>query len=202
MAGAFLFVFFMMAAYFAAIFILLNVTPLDFSGPARYVIASVSGIVLMMGWLFLYIRWIDYYLDVWILTDERIVQFKQNSLFNRQTAGFDLATIQDVASRQQGVVGTFFNYGTIFVQTAATTELFKFTYIPKPFDIKRLVLNAQDKLEYEAKTELGKIVSGRKANRPGKAIDSNKDPKPDSSKVEPITPDQEKIIKKGFPGIQ
>jgi len=141
-----------------------------------------------------------------------------------------LATIQDVASKQNGVLATFLHYGTIFVQTAATTELFEFSYVPNPFKIKALVLDAQDKLEYEAKTELGKIVSGRKIQRPqsparlqglgaaSQAAGDIKDDTPEKDKQDkndssnqdgpgaeptgPITSEQERIIKKGFPGIQ
>lgn len=189
MFGSFLFVFFMVLAYFIALGVIFGSTELQFSGPLRLVIITVSGIVLLLAWLFLYIRFIDYYLDVWILTDERIVQIKQSSLFNRQTAGFDLATVQDVAAKQQGMLGTFLNYGTIFVQTAATTELFEFRYIPKPFKLKKQVLDAQDQLERATKKELGALVT--------KGGPSKK-----KSQATPVTEDQKKIIKKGFPGIQ
>src|SRR3989344_3370861 len=83
--AALAFVILIVAAYVGALFAIGQIAPLDLGrGTARLVLIAVSGIFLMMAWLFLYVRFIDFYLDVWILTGERIVQIKQRSLFNRQ----------------------------------------------------------------------------------------------------------------------
>lgn len=145
-------------AYIVAVIVVLRATGIAFEGANRMVLFTVTGIVLLMLWLFLYVKFVDYYLDVWILTNERIVQIKQRSLFNRQIAEFDLSTVQDVSSQVRGVVGTFLNYGSILVQTAGTRELFSFRFIPDPTDIEKKILDAQASLEVRAKRELGEIV--------------------------------------------
>lgn len=131
---------------------------LDLSSIAGTVITIVSGIVLLMAWLLLYVKFVDYYLDVWILTEERIVQIKQRSLFNREIAEFDLSTVQDVSSQTRGVIGTFLNYGKIFVQTAGARDLFEFRYIPDSNKVEQQILNLQEKLEAKTKAEIGASV--------------------------------------------
>ncbi len=154
--GSIFAVLFLVAAYLAAIFIILQVAPIDFtSGIARLVLVTVSGVLLLMAWLYLYIRFIDYYLDIWILTSERIVQIKQRSLFNRQITELDLSTIEDVQSKTKGMLATFLGYGTIFVQTAGTTELLEFNYIPKPFEAEKQILDRQAAVEERTKQEIG-----------------------------------------------
>ena len=57
---------------------------------------AIGIIVAMMIWLTIYIAWMDHYLDVWIVTNERIVEIKQNALFNRQISELELDKIQDI----------------------------------------------------------------------------------------------------------
>jgi hypothetical protein len=156
--SSFVFVALIVAAYFGALIVIVRFTPVDINGASQLVMTTITGIGLLMGWLFLLIRFVDYYLDVWILSSERIVQIKQRSLFNRQIAEFDLSSVQDVQAKQRGVLGTFLNYGTIFVQTAGTTELFEFNYIPDPFRVEKTILDMQAKLELRAKQEIGEMV--------------------------------------------
>jgi hypothetical protein len=122
--------------------------------------------VLLMAWLYLYVRFVDYFLDVWILTDERIVQIKQRSLFNREIAEFDLVTVQDVSSQVRGVFGTFLNYGTIFAQTAAARDLFEFKYIPNPSRVEQLILDLQEGARAKAKEEIGQAARSGQAFTP------------------------------------
>ena len=46
--------------------------------------------------LFFYNAFIDYYLDVWIITNKRIIDIEQKNLFNRVIAEHELDKIQDV----------------------------------------------------------------------------------------------------------
>jgi len=175
--SAFVAVVLLVAAYVAAVFIIVQVSPIDFTrGIARLVLVTVSGILVLMAWLYLYVRFIDYYLDVWILTSERIVQIKQRSLFNRQITELDLSTVQDVQSKVKGVISTFLGYGTIFVQTAGTTELLEFKYIPKPYEVEKHIIDRQTALEERTKQEIsgavanGQPITSRQMQRLGREL--------------------------------
>lgn len=78
----------------------------------------------------------DYWLDVWIVTNERIINSEQLGLFNRVVSEVYLRQIQDVTSEQKGFLNTFLTFGDVFVQTAAERERFMFKNINDPDDVK------------------------------------------------------------------
>lgn len=74
----------------------------------------------------------DYWLDVWIVSNERIINSEQHGLFNRVVSEVHLNQIQDITSEQRGFLGTFLTFGNVFVQTAAERERFTFKNIDNP----------------------------------------------------------------------
>lgn len=78
----------------------------------------------------------DYWLDVWIVTSERIINTEQQGLFNRVVSEVYLHQIQDITSEQKGFLETFLTYGNVFIQTAAERERFQFKNIDNPDDVK------------------------------------------------------------------
>ncbi len=88
----------------------------------KEVILGYSGYVLLVITFYL-VGWIDYYFDVLIVTNERLVNIEQNGLFNRHISELDLLRIQNVSSNIKGIVPTIFNYGSMIVQTAGEHSL-------------------------------------------------------------------------------
>ncbi len=78
----------------------------------------------------------DYWLDVWIVTNERIINSEQHGLFNRIVSEVHLKQIQDITSEQIGLLGTFLTFGNVYIQTAASRERFLFKNIDNPDTIK------------------------------------------------------------------
>ncbi len=78
----------------------------------------------------------DYWLDVWIVTTERIINTEQNGLFNRVVSEMALYQVQDVTSETKGVLETFLTFGDVYIQTAAERERFEFKNIDNPDDVK------------------------------------------------------------------
>jgi len=87
-------------------------------------------------WLYAFLIWIDYYFDVWIITNERIVNIEQKGLFTRRTSELRFDRVQDVTSSVNGFLPTILNFGDVFVQTAAEEERFIFRQVPDPIAIK------------------------------------------------------------------
>ncbi|EKD49215.1 MAG: hypothetical protein ACD_63C00221G0004 [uncultured bacterium] len=125
------------------------------------VLIIIGSIVALLAWLIIYIGWVDYYLDVWIVSNERIVEIKQNSLFNRQISELQLEDIEDVNAKVVGFWGTILRYGTIFIQTAAATEMFEFLKIPQPYEVQKIVLILRSEMEKESKLELADLFDGK-----------------------------------------
>lgn len=94
--------------------------------------------------LFTLIEFFDFYFDLYIVTDRRIVDIDQNKLFNRSVAELLLEDVQDVDSIVKGVFATFFDFGDVEIQTAGAKANFKFEQIPHPKEVAAIILDLTD----------------------------------------------------------
>lgn len=83
--------------------------------------------------------WVDNYLDVWTLTNMRIISRNQLGWFNRTNSELELSKVQDVAVSQRGILATIFNYGDLHVQSAGATERFLLKNVPNPVKVSRFI---------------------------------------------------------------
>lgn len=90
--------------------------------------------------------WTDYYLDVWMVTDKRIIDIEQKSFFHRQTSVFRIERIQDITIETRGIVATLLNFGDIHVQTAGESQEFVMYGIANPKHVRRVILRQQDRV--------------------------------------------------------
>ncbi|MBI2415936.1 MAG: PH domain-containing protein [Candidatus Kerfeldbacteria bacterium] len=108
------------------------------------------GLVLLLSlyylgaWLIFYHAFVDYHLDVWVLTDQRIVNVEQQGLFDRTISELNILKVQDVTSEIHGHLQTFFNFGNVYIQTAGEQQRFIFQNVPHPEDVARIIIHAND----------------------------------------------------------
>ncbi|TSD02030.1 MAG: hypothetical protein Athens071425_184 [Parcubacteria group bacterium Athens0714_25] len=136
--------------FFVMIFILVFALMIAPSFLGDFALSNFSNIfifaestIAMFVWLFMFFVWIDYYFDVWIITDKRIVNIEQKGLFSRSVGELEFSKIQDVSTEVRGVIPTILNYGEVHIQTAGATERFVFHKVPDPYHIKGLVMDLQ-----------------------------------------------------------
>lgn len=91
--------------------------------------------------LFFYSFFVEFYLDYWILTNDRLVDVRQISLFARTVAEVDLYQIQDVSSEVKGIFPTIFNYGNVYLQTAGPVPKFILMNVPAPDRLRQQILD-------------------------------------------------------------
>lgn len=103
-------------------------------------------------WLFLFFRWTDYYLDVWVVTNKRIVNREQNGLFNRVISEQELDRVQDVTGEEKGMLQTFLHYGNVYIQTAGTQERFVFEEVPHPFEIAKKIIQLTKEVKHQSQS--------------------------------------------------
>lgn len=103
----------------------------------RAIVILGSSIYYLFVWIFFFRSWIDYYLDVWFMTNERIVSIEQRGLFSRTIAEQKLFRIQDVNAEVHGLIATVLDYGTITIQTAGAEKVFFFKQVPRPHKVAR-----------------------------------------------------------------
>jgi hypothetical protein len=91
-------------------------------------------------WTSFFIHWTDFMLDVWILTNERLVDVEQLGLFSRRISTLSLDRVQDVTVQATGLIDTFLKIGTVYVQTAGQEREFKIPSARDPEKIKELIV--------------------------------------------------------------
>ena len=88
---------------------------------------------LLVLWMLLAMIWTDHYLDIWTITNRRIIKIDQVALFRRQTGSFRLEKLQDLNVEINGIIATLLDFGTIHAQTASgKDDEFSASYLPKP----------------------------------------------------------------------
>lgn len=105
-------------------------------GPLMVIVGSMYFLSI---WLFAFIEFTDYYLDTWIVTNERIINIEQQGLFHRTASELDLAAVQDATAEIRGIIQTLFTYGNVYVQTAGEKGRFHFKNIDNPEHVKEVV---------------------------------------------------------------
>lgn len=104
--------------------------------------------VLTVFWLFsaifLYIKWLDHELDLFVITNNRIIWVDQQWFLNRSLWECNLGQVQDVKSQTRGLLSNIFDYGTLTIQTAWNATNFQMDYAPKVIQTARKALNIVD----------------------------------------------------------
>lgn len=114
------------------------------AGPLFVTMVMAVSLYYLGAWLAYFHSFVDYRLDMWILTDQRIINIEQQGLFDRVSAELNLNKVQDVTAEVHGHTQTFFDYGNVYIQTAAEQQRFIFQNVPHPEEIARLVIQAND----------------------------------------------------------
>lgn len=115
--------------------------------------------VFLLGLYLLYLNAItffliiDFYLDIWIITNQRIMSIEQKGLFRRNITETRYNRIQDITSIVPGFLATYFQYGDILIQTAGENERLTLRQIPNPIETRRIIAEAckkaADSKEYQ-----------------------------------------------------
>jgi len=106
-------------------------------------------IVLCLYYLFSFLAYfhdfVDYHLDIWVVTDQRVVSIEQEGLFNRTISELNIVKVQDVTSEVRGTVQTFLDYGQVHIQTAGQEARFVFEQVPHPSEVAKVILQVHDR---------------------------------------------------------
>lgn len=119
------------------------------------ILVLVTSLYYLFNALAFYHDFVDYHLDIWILTDQRIISIEQEGLFHRVISELSIQSVQDVSSEVRGHIQTFFDYGHVYVQSAGQKERFIFEQVPHPSEIAKVVLQVHH--EVKRSEEMRKI---------------------------------------------
>ena len=118
--------------------------------PAKF--SVLYPLILFLAVFFLHLFWIavfimlaDFFLDVWILTDQRIIAVEQKSLFSRVVSECSLSKIQDTSIEIHGFIPTILHYGNLTVRTASEHEDFIFKNVARPNSVSEEIARTAKK---------------------------------------------------------
>lgn len=100
-------------------------------------------------------KFIFWYFNVYLVTNERIVDFDFRGILHKEASYTNLSQIQDVTPKVVGFFGTFFHYGNVFIQTAGTNPEFEFSDVENPDKVARVIL---EQFRHEEAEKPGEIV--------------------------------------------
>lgn len=110
---------------------------------------ALSLLIISMLWtislVILYIQWINYELDMFLITNNRIIWVEQVGFLNRTVSETSLAQIQEVNSITKWFFANIFNYWDIAIQTAWNKTSLMMTMAPDPVQEARIIKNISQK---------------------------------------------------------
>lgn len=101
--------------------------------PGYFVVLPLIWYLGVFG--FAFANFLTWYYNVNIVTNERLIDIDWLGLLYRRHSSTQLERIQDVTYKQGGILDSFFDFGSVFIQTAGTEPNFEFEHIPKPNEV-------------------------------------------------------------------
>lgn len=97
-----------------------------------------------IGWYLLTLAFIVenflyWYFNIYVITDERIVDIDFYSLIHRSISSAKIENIEDTTATTKGVLGSVFNFGDVNIQTAAEQREFEFLKVPQPATVTKFI---------------------------------------------------------------
>lgn len=102
----------------------------------QYVFLQVLffGIILMFIVIehVFFLRILNYYLDIVIITNYRVIDLKKSIFIHDEKEIIDLHEIQDTQKIQTGILPNFLNYGDVKIMIPSLTKALVLPYMPRP----------------------------------------------------------------------
>ncbi|MEX2008174.1 MAG: PH domain-containing protein [Candidatus Spechtbacterales bacterium] len=95
---------------------------------------------LLLMWMMAFSAWTDYYLDVLVITNSRVIDIEQLGFFSRDVATIPLRNIQDIKFEMEGMLATFLKFGTLHIQTAGAEREVVLRGLRDPEKVKAALL--------------------------------------------------------------
>ncbi|MBI4023061.1 PH domain-containing protein [Candidatus Berkelbacteria bacterium] len=111
---------------------------------ASLVTSLVVGLWLIIVPAIIAYAWYRWWNDLYLLTNERLIDIDQRTLFHRAVAEAPLEHVQDVSFETRGVLPTLLNFGTVLVQTASVTTEIDMVGVTDPQAVQQTILRAAD----------------------------------------------------------
>lgn len=116
--------------------------------PSGYIVVGiVFWYVMTLGVaLVSFLRW---FFNIYIVTNERIIDIDFIHLLYKEFSEARLAEIQDITYKRAGILASLFDYGNVSIQTAGTLPNIEFLAVPKPSQVVEIISALSEKAKGE-----------------------------------------------------
>lgn len=110
-----------------------------------WVLTNLINIIIWLFFsLFLFIEWLNHELDMFVVSNNRIIWIEQIAFLNRQVTETNLWQVQEVNSKTEWLLSNILNYWVLSIQTAWNKTTLQMSYCPDSMQTQRKILNIVD----------------------------------------------------------
>lgn len=100
--------------------------------------------IILIGWYlfsfaFVFENFLLWFYNINIVTNQRVIDIDFYNILYKEVSDARLKNIQDVSYNQNGFIEAFFNFGDVFIQTAAEKNEFVFENISSPNKVVSII---------------------------------------------------------------
>ena len=116
----------------------------------------IVGIYWLFVWMGAFGVFTNYFLDQWIVTNERIIDINQKTFWYRDVSSLFLDRVQNVETETGGFFGTLFGFGTVSIESAgAEIGKVRMAGLSHPNTVRDTILKEVGKLHKQAPAKEG-----------------------------------------------
>jgi len=130
---------------------------LYFVFPKMFFVFLIWGMVGVFGWGY---HFLDWYFDVWLLTNAGVVEVKRNGLLDFTSKRIEYHMIEGISYSIRGVLQTIFNYGNIQIDKMGSQISIVLEEAASPKKLERLIMQYQEKYVYDRSVRDHQMLKG------------------------------------------
>jgi hypothetical protein len=98
-------------------------------------------VVFWYALVFFYIlyKFFYWYFNVGVVTNQRIIDVDAVNLLQGHTTAINLQNIEEVNQKTLGLFASWFDYGNVYIETAAAFPNVEFIKVPKPNEVVQII---------------------------------------------------------------
>jgi hypothetical protein len=117
----------------------------SYEGLAAQIFWGLAALWLLYWFVRIFLAWYTYRHDIWVITNQRIVDSLKRNPFHHRVSSADLVNVQDMTVERNGILQSALDYGQIICKTAAAQDDFVLSGIPNPRGVQALVDRERDR---------------------------------------------------------
>ncbi len=116
-----------------------------YDGVGKQVSWGLTALWLLYWGVRIFLTWYQYHNDVWVITNQRIVDSFKKNPFNLRVSSADLVNVQDISVERLGILQTTLDFGDIVCQTSGAKDVFRIHGVADPRATQALIDKERDR---------------------------------------------------------